>query len=75
MVWKSYFPTFLHKCLWFSFTVQALHVHARSLFLGVRRRRNLGSWWKGVLWRFVKRFTLSDTLPVPYDVLGGRGSL
>ena len=34
IVWRSHFPALLNKCLWYSLTVQALHVNLRSLLWG-----------------------------------------
>ena len=59
LVWQSFLPTVMAKCVWYAWSSGDVRTNFRSLVWGLTVRQIPGVWWKARLGRFFDFWSLS----------------
>ena len=58
LVWRSQFPSLLHKCVWYALSISDVLADLRSLLWRIGQKGYPKSWWLGCLTRFFAKVKL-----------------
>ena len=64
LVWRSHFPSVLHKCIRYALTLEDVRANLRSVMWGVGVKGYPSRWWLPTLRKFYRSTTLDRILPL-----------